>query len=685
MKRRQYPDARSFRVQLQISFIAVVLMVTTVAVIASLWIIQAELERQAWVQLEQGALATEALYEAHLRTLKGWVRLLAERPTLRMLLADQETGALTDYLNIFREGAALDCVLVFDGSGTLLAQSGIGCSSSVIGSWGGDGIETTLLEVTGPPSLLLAVSMPVWDDGLDAPLGTVAIGETLDTSFVTAWIGQTGLAHTLFWQDEPLATTLPDTPAPNMTRFSLADDPYYARPLILEEGLVDQLALSVVDLQSTKHRLARIVIGGGLGVVAAGSLVGIFLAREMGRPLTALARVVDSVRKDTGTVSSAMEDVGSWRVREVIKVARALEETRGDLAQALAELRQEKAWVDRLLAAIVEGIVTLDARGQITFFSRGAERITGWHSESVLNRSIDEILKLSETEEPFSVQMPPPGGHSKLPVTLRDGRSAVLAMTSAELVQPEGDARVALVFRDVSEEETVHRLMGYFVANVAHEFRTPLSALAASVELLLDQAPYLSPEELRELLNALHLSVLNLQTLIDNLLESASIETGKFRVHCHPSALSVIIADALHTIQPLLDKHDQRLRLQVPESLPLVDVDPRRTQQVLVNLLDNASKYGPDHAQIHVCVIHTGSWIHVEIGDEGAGIPAAQQRQLFRRFSRTPAAEEGDRIGMGLGLSVVKAIVEAQGGSVGVRTAPKGGATFWFTVPTWIG
>ena len=233
-------------------------------------------------------------------------------------------------------------------------------------------------------------------------------------------------------------------------------------------------------------------------------------------------------------------------------------------------MRRETAWTDHLLEAIVEGIATLDRKGRVTFFSLGAERITGWRRDEVTGRTCDRVFKPLETDEPFSQLIPAPGRHQKISVELRGGRQAILAVTGAQLLPPEGgDAHVALVFRDVSEADAVHRLLGQFLANVANESRTPLSALAASVELLLDQAPDLSAAELEELLTSLHLGVLGLQTLIDNLLESASLEAGHFRVDARPSNLSEIIAEAIPLMQPLLDRHGQRLVVELPAALHL--------------------------------------------------------------------------------------------------------------------
>jgi len=383
---------------------------------------------------------------------------------------------------------------------------------------------------------------------------------------------------------------------------------------------------------------------------------------------------------------------------EATSVTRALESARADLQQTLAELRQEKAWADHLLESIVEGIVTLDRQGRITFFSQGAERTTGWQRDQVLGHPCDQVFRPIGTNEPFTQLIPAPGGKRRIAVEMRDGRQAMLAVTGARLLPPQGNnARVALVFRDVSEEEAVHRILGDFLANVAHEFRTPLSAVAASIELLLDQAPELitanadhldetetesnGTAELHELLASLHAGILGLQALVDNLLESASIETGHFRVYPRSSSLGEIIAEAIRMVQPLVDRRGQQLVIELPAAMPTVRADPRRTAQVLVNLLSNAAKHNPDNAEIGISVSADGDRVRVGVADQGPGIPPEERNVLFRRFAHPSTGHDPATAGAGLALSVVKAVVEAHGGQVGIEDRPGGGVVFWFTLP----
>lgn len=282
---------------------------------------------------------------------------------------------------------------------------------------------------------------------------------------------------------------------------------------------------------------------------------------------------------------------------------------------------------------------------------------------------------------------------------LADLAGAATAMRSGDLASPivadTGVREVALLGQSLeaaradlqntlAELRREKALTDHFLANVSHEFRTPLTAVAASVELLIDQAGDLTPQELHELLNTLHLGVLNLHKLVDNLLESANIEAGRFRVHARPASMGEIIADAAATMQPLLDRHGQRLVVELPAAIPVVMADPRRAVQVLVNLLSNASNaqrgLADSHVTISALLEGDGRTVRVLVADQGPGIPP-EQRAVLLQGQRFAGAGGDTAGGFGLGLSVVKAIVEGHGGRWGIDDRPGGGAVVWFTLP----
>ncbi|KPK03369.1 MAG: hypothetical protein AMJ56_19240 [Anaerolineae bacterium SG8_19] len=674
-----------------LSFIALVLLTAAAVGLPAITLIKNQIERQAWTQVNQGSQATQALYTALQSNINDLGTLTAQRPTLKQLLNQGDVELLADYLQTLQTGTDLDLLKVCDNDQQPLARTGDPLTGGLCESAIGAGFYVLSSETEKQIWLLAADTI---EDGASV-LGRVVVGITLDDAFAQQMKSQTGLEHTLLADGQPVASSIiggttswltgthaaVENDVPGVSRaveFEMYGRPYYsARLTNVDPSFEDEVALDVTDVVATEQRLVGLLLGSIVLVILIGSILGVFLARRVGLPLTKLANAAEVF--STGNLDSSVHVEA--KVREISQLAQALENARIDLQHSVAELRQAKVWTDNLLEAINEGIVTLDRYGYITFFSPGAERITGLSQEEVLHQHCDQVFQVVDTDERFSRNLPPPDRQIKSTVVLADGRIATLSLTGARLVPPDSDdAEMALVFRDVSEAEMVHHFMGEFLANITHEFRTPISALAASTELLLDQADDLKPDELRNLLNALYMGIVGLQTLVDNLLESARLEAGRFRVFPRPIELGEIIADATHIMQPLLIRHRKQLLVELPTIIPVVQADSRRITQVLVNLLSNANKYSPDNTEIAIHVAEDGDRVRIAVTDQGPGISADFRPSLFRRFVRPESGAGKSRYGAGLGLPVVKAIIEAHGGEVGVEDRPEGGSVFWFTL-----
>lgn len=229
--------------------------------------------------------------------------------------------------------------------------------------------------------------------------------------------------------------------------------------------------------------------------------------------------------------------------------------------------------------------------------------------------------------------------------------------------------------------ESLHKLKSRFIANITHEFRTPLAAISASVEYLLEELDCLTMPEIKELLASVNLSLSNLQTLIDNLLESASIEAGHFRVFVQPIEIMDTVDEAVRMVAPIFQRREQDLIIESLEELPMIKGDHARLVQVLVNLLSNASKFGPIGGVVWIKLeALDGEFLRIRIVDQGTGISLGNREDLFRRFINSDD-RDGFQNGIGLGLSIVRVIIEEHGGRVGVDAEVEGGTLFWFTVP----
>jgi signal transduction histidine kinase len=220
------------------------------------------------------------------------------------------------------------------------------------------------------------------------------------------------------------------------------------------------------------------------------------------------------------------------------------------------------------------------------------------------------------------------------------------------------------------------------LATVAHELRGPLTALATSSELLAEDFSQLDPEQVKSMLGAMHRRTLWLQGLVENLLAAATIREGRLQLHRQSLSMLDVMEDVEAVVLPLLEQRGQRLRVRLANVLPDVLADSRRLGQVLINLILNASKFGAPNSSIDVTISVRGGLVHVAVADRGPGVSAEHAQRLFEPYYRAPATAGTGKDGVGLGLSIVKSIVEAHNGQVGVERRRGGGARFWFSLPS---
>jgi signal transduction histidine kinase/DNA-binding response OmpR family regulator len=220
-----------------------------------------------------------------------------------------------------------------------------------------------------------------------------------------------------------------------------------------------------------------------------------------------------------------------------------------------------------------------------------------------------------------------------------------------------------------------------FVSLVAHELRTPMTSIRGYTDMLQKGAVGpLSPRQL-EFLSIVHSNVERMQVLVSDLLDISRIETGRLLLEIRPTILTEALEEALQSTQGQIESRSQRLKVEVPESLPRVLADPARLAQILVNLLSNAHKYTPDGGHIQVRAWWQDGYVHCVVSDTGIGMSVEDQARLFTKFFRSEHPAVRERSGTGLGLCIVKSLVELHGGQIGVQSAPGQGTAITFTMP----
>jgi len=262
--------------------------------------------------------------------------------------------------------------------------------------------------------------------------------------------------------------------------------------------------------------------------------------------------------------------------------------------------------------------------------------------------------------------------------TLRDGAvEQPVVVRSIRLHGQAGDA-LLLVEPETAEEEAP-ALDGTLLLDAAHELRSPLLALSLALSGL-DTTGAAPPDRADDerLIRSLQRSTIHLQTLVENLLDTARIGANLFTVDPKATMLGTIVREAVHVVTPLLRGDSQRIVVELPDDDLVVLADAQRLCQVLVNVLHNAIKYGPPEETIVVRAGASQGQATVEVVDGGTGIPADEQARLFTRCYR--GTNTTAMPGSGLGLAICKAIVEAHGGEIGVRGGHEQGTVFWFTL-----
>ena len=640
--------------------------------------------------LDQAVVASRAFMEQEKADLQSLALLISQRPTLIRLLNEGDFSSLEGYLDTLREGANVDLISVCSGGSEITGSESDQAELCQLDSQSG------YVALPSGNALFLYTTADVSSNqGLPH---TVVIGK-LASSILMDLQQETGLLYFLLRQNQAVYASDPSvevnpTLAAELLQSSNGNANRSLQPrslridehrYILSNHEIDPSlelflvsALNVDDQIAVQQNLSRTLMFGLFLIVLIASALGVWLSQRISRPIVRLANAAAEFRQGNLDAPILIQSP----ILEIDQLTNTLEDGRIALRHSLQQLQAEKAWIEHLLNSIVEGMLTLDNENRITFASAGMSKITGATPDQLLGQRIDDIFVPLEGEVDFSGQLPAVGQQRRISVKLKDGQERLLSISKSNLIPPEASsANRALVIRDVSNEEYIHRLLGDFMANITHEFRTPLAALEASSELLLDNLHNLSSAEIEELLVSLNLGIINLQTLIDNLIEAASIEAGRFKVSLQPVSFNRILREAVGIIGPLADKYSLKLISQPVAETTVVLADQRRTVQALVNLLSNAVKHSPEHGSIHIKHELWDNKLRVEVIDEGSGVPLGQRNNLFRRFAHLDTENERARQGAGLGLSVVKEIVEAQQGEVGITELPEGGTSFWFTLP----
>ncbi|HEX7963493.1 MAG TPA: ATP-binding protein [Candidatus Saccharimonadales bacterium] len=358
--------------------------------------------------------------------------------------------------------------------------------------------------------------------------------------------------------------------------------------------------------------------------------------------------------------------------------------------QAIAQQRDEA-----MLLSMGEGLIALDSEGRVALMNKTAAELFDLPSEAAgIGKLIQEVYQLypanlTKMEQPIEQEKRPSHVALRQGVAVNevygfkkaDGRKYLLNITANPVKLDGKVVGVITVLRDVTKEKEVDRMKTEFISLASHQLRTPLSAIKWFSEMLVSgDAGELQPDQLDFAKNIAE-STERMIDLVNALLNISRIESGRIMVDPKPTDLKELVSGIVSDLKAKTEEKNQTLIISVNDGLPKINLDPRLIGQVYLNLLTNAVKYTPKGGEISVFISRKDDQIISQVTDNGYGIPKEQQGHIFQKFFRAANAVKVETDGTGLGLYLIKAVVESSGGKIWFESEEGKGTTFWFSMP----
>ncbi len=362
-----------------------------------------------------------------------------------------------------------------------------------------------------------------------------------------------------------------------------------------------------------------------------------------------------------------------------------------DLKLAEEKLLELKERDEAVLESIGDAVFAIDSKGKILLFNRIAETLTGLLAEEVVGKHYGRVVKfVRESDGKLSndfikeviVKNKATKMVSHMMVVRKDGVKIPVADSAAPIKNARGvTIGCVVVFRDATQERIVDRAKTEFVSLASHQLRTPMTALRWISEILSSGVDGLLNEKQQQHANEIHSASKRMIALVNAILNVSRLELGTFAVEPQPVKIQEIMKVCIEELEPQLANKKIKLREKYEDRLPRVQADPKLLGIMLSNLLTNAVKYTPTEGKIDVVVNKNDNEMVVKVVDTGVGIPKAQQSNIFTKMFRADNAKAIDPDGTGLGLYIVKEIMNHTGGRVSFRSRENKGTVFELGLP----
>ncbi|MGM0548902.1 MAG: two-component system histidine kinase PnpS [Bacillota bacterium] len=396
-------------------------------------------------------------------------------------------------------------------------------------------------------------------------------------------------------------------------------------------------------------------------------------------------RLTKSIVKPLETVTSTAAKISkgdlSQRIpvrrytSEIEKLAKMFNFMAAELEDKITEISQEKNRIEAILASMLDGVIAVNAEGEVTLINPAARRIFNIEAEkirgktlisSLFSHRIDMYLQRAfDKKEVISRE-----------IKYKNPEQKIIQATFIPLLAADKKLNGGvIVLTDITELRKLETVRNDFVANVSHELRTPLTSIIGYLDTLLESD--IEDQDTRErFLQIIKEETDRLSNLINDLLNLSKIESQIFKLEA--DNFEKIVKKVVNLLSQKAKKQKLELNLEIDNNLPLVYMVREQIKQVLINLIDNAIKYTAEGGKVEVKVKQEKDKIYFSVHDNGMGIPQADQERIFERFYRVDKARSRALGGTGIGLSIVRNIIKQHGSEIQLKSREGVGSEFYF-------
>ncbi|WP_425396865.1 HAMP domain-containing sensor histidine kinase [Aeoliella sp.] len=411
-----------------------------------------------------------------------------------------------------------------------------------------------------------------------------------------------------------------------------------------------------------------------LTVLAVAAVLSYFIVRNVVSPLLELVRATRAISSgDYGQRVPVRTD------DELGDLARSVNQISAELGERLSQLHASDERQAAVLGGMVEGVVAVDNEEHVLFANSAAGKMFGFLPPSAEGRPLLEVVRQHTLLEVVTEVL-----ENRKPRTLEfEWQLDTPKILAAQITPLPGsvDVGAVIVLHDNSELRRLETIRQEFIANVSHELKTPLSSIMAYAETL--QSGAMDDPQIRGgFLARIIEQGERLNNLIQDMLSLARIETAQQPFEIEPVDVGGVVSQCVHDYLPQAEAKSIELLLSEPSEKTYASADEEGLRVICNNLIDNAVKYSPEGGRVEVRWRRHGDTVLLEVQDNGPGIPRGDASRVFERFFRVDKARSRELGSTGLGLSIVKHLVQSFSGSVGVESHQGQGSRFWVELPT---